>query len=255
MRFKIEMSYQTNTNPHFFQEKTTTSLVPDCARVVVLDGKGPIAINDEVKESERAAVTTMVINNKTDFEKVSSTVLEKFVVHLKENYPNLKNIVDYNEKSLDNLIQINKLKEDILHKEHVLVPQLVQRICASNSENKIQVLEQLNTFLQNATEQQLGQLENKISQLDQRQHYFSDLIKSIGSIVVGWSVGLRLLYIATSKLTEATPHGLVLGLLGIAAGSAGGFAYGADFLNSGAEDIHYPENDKIADIGTICSKM
>lgn len=254
MQIRIEMSYQTNTKPHFFQEKTTTSLVPACGKVFVLDGDGLNAINDEMKESERTEVTTMIISNKTDFERTSSVVLEKFRTHLNENYPNLKTIEDYNDKSLDNLITINKLKENILKKELALIPQLVQRICASNSENKIQVLDQLNTFLQNATEQQHSQLENKISQLDQRPYYFSDLIKSISSIVVGWSIGLGFLYIATCKLTEATPYGLVFGLLGIGAGSVGGLTYGADFLNSGVEDSHYPENKKIADIGTICSK-
>jgi hypothetical protein len=255
MKIKIEMSYQTNTKPHFFQDKTTTSLIPTCGRVVILDGDGPHAINDEVKESERAEVTTMIISNNTDFERTSSALLEKFRIHLNENYPNLKTIEGYNEKSMDNLITINRLKEDIFKKDHALVPQLVKRICASNSENKIKALDQLNTFLQNATEQQVGQLENKISQLDQRPYYFSDLIKSIGSIVVGWSAGLGSLYIATRKLTEGTPYGLVIGLGSIVVGSSKGYEYGIDFLNSGTEDSHYPENDKISDIGTICSKM
>ncbi len=139
-----------------------------------------------------------------------------------------------------------------------MVPQLVQRVCANNSikeENKIQVLDSLNTFLQNATDEQLGQLENKIAQLDQRPYYFSDLIKSIGSIVVGWSVGLEALYLATSELNEATPYGLFSGLVSFGLGSLGGYFYGVGFLNSDTEDIHYPENDKIADIGTIFFKM
>lgn len=255
MQIKIAMSYQTSTNHHFFEEKNTTSVVPVCVRVVVLDGDGPNAIHDELKESERAAVTTMIINNKTDFERVSSAVLEKFVAHLKNNYPNLKTVGGYNDKSMDNLIIINGLKENILQKEHALVPQLVQRICASNSENKIQVLDQLNTFLQNATEQQLGQLEKKISQLDQRQHYFSDLIKSIGSIVAGWSAGLALFYDVTRKMTPATGVGWGFSFIIIAAGSYFGHSYGVDFLNIGTEDVHHPENDKIAAIGTICSKM
>lgn len=255
MQIKIEMSYQTNSNPHFFQEKTTTSLVPACAKVFVLDGDGPNAINDALKESERAAVTTIIINNKTDFERASSAVLKKFVAHLKENYPNLKTIVGHNDESLNNLIIFNSLKENILQKEQKLVPQLLQRICASNCENKIQVLDQLNTFLQNATNEQLGQLENKISQLDQRQHYLSDLIKSIGSTVSGWIAGLGLIYEVTRKMTPATPFGWAFGLISIAAGSYFGHSYGVNFLNSGTEDIHHPENDKIAAIGTICSKI
>lgn len=262
MQIKIKKVNQSESHAHFFKGKGL-KVEPTCVEIFIKDIQSFSLIKDPLSPEESSTVTTMVINNKTDFESLSSAILERFVSHLKEHYPNLERIVGYEEKDLDNLIKLNKVNEELLplQEKHTLIPQLIKRINTNKLiiiENKIQALEQLNLFLQDTTEEQLGLFAAKISQLDERQHNVSDLIKAIGLFVVGSVIGLFFCSIASKSndgQSSAAGFGFIFGVSSILGAIGGACDFGSLYLNNGEEDRHYPDKDKIVEIGSICSKM